>query len=55
MHFGRPIKPQRRSVEFGDGVAENEQATTTPIDLLARSAASTATKVRWLLPMGEDD
>ncbi|MEU4998257.1 phage capsid protein [Streptomyces sp. NPDC021622] len=55
VHFGRPIKPERPRVEFGDGVAESEQSTATTLDLLARAGAvSTATKVRWLHPDWDD-
>ncbi|MFF3353373.1 phage capsid protein [Streptomyces sp. NPDC002917] len=53
--FGTRIKPERPRVEFGDGVAESEQATATTLDLLARAGAvSTATKVKWLHPDWDD-
>jgi hypothetical protein len=55
IHFGRPIKPERPRVEFGDGVAESEQATATTLELLNRAGAvSTATKVRILHPEWDD-
>ncbi|MEW1928475.1 hypothetical protein [Streptomyces sp. NPDC088360] len=55
MHFGRPIKPERPRVEFGDGVAESEQSTATTPDLLARAGdVSTGTKGRWLHPDWDD-
>ncbi|MGW0134836.1 phage capsid protein [Streptomyces sp. NPDC003299] len=53
--FGRPIKPERPTVEFGDGVAESIQATATTLDLLNRAeAVSTATKVKILHPEWDD-
>ncbi|MEV8317993.1 phage portal protein [Streptomyces sp. NPDC059900] len=53
--FGSKIKPERPRVEFGDGVAESEQATATTLDLLARAGAvSTATKVKILNPTWDD-
>ncbi|GGU11194.1 hypothetical protein GCM10010272_65390 [Streptomyces lateritius] len=49
------ITPVRPRVEFGDGVAESEQATATTLDLLASAGAvSTATKVKILLPEWDD-
>ncbi|MEV2203746.1 phage portal protein [Streptomyces fradiae] len=54
-HFGARIMPDRPRVEFGDGVAESEQATATTLDLLARAGAvSTATKVKILHPEWDD-
>ncbi|MFD5873722.1 phage portal protein [Streptomyces sp. NPDC060322] len=53
--FGSRIAPARPRVEFGDGVAESEQATATTLDLLARAGAvSTATKVKILNPTWDD-
>jgi hypothetical protein len=53
--FGSRITPERPRVEFGDGVAESEQATATTLDLLARAGAvSTATKVKILNPTWDD-
>jgi hypothetical protein len=54
--FGnRAIKPERPRVEFGDGVAESEQATATTLDLLNRAGAvSTGTKVKILHPDWDD-
>ncbi|MGQ4388898.1 phage portal protein [Streptomyces sp. SAS_270] len=53
--FGQPITPNRPRVEFGDGVAESEQATATTLDLLNRAGAvSTATKVKALHPEWDD-
>ncbi|MGW3745815.1 phage capsid protein [Streptomyces sp. NPDC005146] len=54
--FGRRgITPERPSVEFGDGVAESEQATATTLDLLNRAGAvSTGTKVKILHPDWDD-
>ncbi|MFC8925233.1 phage portal protein [Streptomyces albidoflavus] len=53
--FGSRIAPARPKVEFGDGVAESEQATATTLDLLARAGAvSTATKVKILNPTWDD-
>ncbi|MFK0233738.1 phage portal protein [Streptomyces vinaceus] len=55
VQFGTRIKPERPSVEFGDGVAESEQQTATTLDLLARAGAvSTGTKVRILHPEWDD-
>ncbi|CAL9480550.1 phage portal protein [Streptomyces sp. enrichment culture] len=54
-HFGSRIEPARPRVEFGDGVAESEEATATTLDLLARAGAvSTATKVKILHPEWDD-
>ncbi|MEH0556004.1 phage portal protein [Streptomyces sp. B21-101] len=53
--FGQKIKPERPSVEFGDGVAESLQSTATTLDLLARAGAvSTGTKVKILHPEWDD-
>jgi A118 family predicted phage portal protein len=54
--FGRRgIVPERPRVEFGDGVAESEQATATTLDLLNRAGAvSTGTKVKILHPDWDD-
>ncbi|WP_371795990.1 phage capsid protein [Streptomyces sp. NBC_01718] len=53
--FGRRITPERPRVEFGDGVAESEQATATTLDLLNRAGAvSTGTKVKILHPDWDD-
>ncbi|MGD6762054.1 phage portal protein [Streptomyces sp. BH097] len=53
--FGSQITPDRPRVEFGDGVAESEQATATTLDLLNRAGAvSTATKVKILHPDWDD-
>ncbi|MFE7017568.1 phage portal protein, partial [Streptomyces sp. NPDC057651] len=55
QQFGTPIKPERPTVEFGDGVAESEQATATTLDLLNRAGAvSTETKVKILHPEWDD-
>ncbi|MFD9069499.1 phage portal protein [Streptomyces lasiicapitis] len=55
VQFGRRITPERPRVEFGDGVAESEQATATTLDLLARAGAvSTSTKVKILHPEWDD-
>lgn len=55
VQFGTPIKPERPSVEFGDGVAESEQQTATTLDLLARAqSASTRTRVKILHPEWDD-
>ncbi|WP_371652488.1 MULTISPECIES: phage portal protein [unclassified Streptomyces] len=53
--FGSRITPARPRVEFGDGVAESEQATATTLDLLNRAGAvSTGTKVKILHPEWDD-
>ncbi|MFE5852006.1 phage portal protein [Streptomyces sp. NPDC056500] len=45
----------RPRVDFGDGVAESEQATATVLDLLSRAGAvSTATKVKIRNPTWDD-
>jgi hypothetical protein len=55
VQFGQRITPDRPRVEFGDGVAESEQATATTLDLLNRAGAvSTATKVKALHPDWDD-
>ncbi|MFG2650952.1 phage portal protein [Streptomyces sp. NPDC048436] len=55
VHFGQRIKPECPRVEFGDGVAESEQATATTLDLLNRAeAVSTSTKVKILHPEWDD-
>ncbi|PJN40504.1 phage capsid protein [Streptomyces sp. CB02959] len=55
VQFGQQHVPARPRVEFGDGVAESQQATATTLDLLNRAGAvSTATKVKILNP-GWDD
>nr|WP_236070910.1 phage portal protein [Streptomyces polyasparticus] len=55
VQFGSRITPERPRVEFGDGVAESEQATATTLDLLNRAGAvSTATKVKILHPEWDD-
>lgn len=49
--FGATIKPERPTVEFGDGVAESELSRATTLELLTRATAvSTSTKVKWLHP-----
>ncbi|MET9468497.1 phage capsid protein [Streptomyces sp. NPDC006544] len=55
VQFGTPVKPERPSVEFGDGVTESEQQTATTLDLLARAqSASTRTRVKILHPEWDD-
>ncbi|OAR22375.1 phage capsid protein [Streptomyces sp. ERV7] len=55
VQFGQRIAPERPAVEFGDGVAESEQATATTLDLLNRAGAvSTSTKVKILHPEWDD-
>ncbi|WP_406014334.1 phage portal protein [Streptomyces sp. NBC_00984] len=53
--FGATIIPDRPRVDFGDGVAESEQAQATTLDLLNRAGAvSAATKVKILHPDWDD-
>jgi A118 family predicted phage portal protein len=53
--FGQRIKPERPTVEFGDGVAESLQSTATTLDLLNRAGAVSAkTKVKILHPEWDD-
>jgi hypothetical protein len=53
--FGQRIKPERPTVEFGDGVAESLQSTASTLDLLNRAGAVSAkTKVKILHPEWDD-
>ncbi|GAA5056411.1 phage portal protein [Streptomyces similanensis] len=53
--FGRPITPERPSIEFGPGVAESLQSTATTLELLNRAQAVSAnTKVKILHPEWDD-
>ncbi|MFG3116378.1 hypothetical protein ACGF4C_18440 [Streptomyces sp. NPDC048197] len=55
VQFGNRFTPARLRVEFGDGVAESELATATPLALLNRAGAvSTATKGKILHPDWDD-